>query len=148
MDYTKLQNMTQILQMSISPVVLISGIGLLLLSMTNRLGRTVDRARLLADEVRRSPGEGNEARTSQIRILYRRSRYLRLSISFAVLSIFSTTLIIVCLFAINIYTVRLHHIAIGLFGVSMAFLVLSLAVFIKDISVALKALKKEIRDYI
>jgi len=34
-----------VLQTAISPVVLISGVGLLLLTMTNRLGRIVDRAR-------------------------------------------------------------------------------------------------------
>jgi hypothetical protein len=35
------------LQIAIAPVILISGVGLLLLSMTNRLGRTIDRARQL-----------------------------------------------------------------------------------------------------
>ena len=34
-----------ILQVAIGPVILVSGVGLLLLSMTNRLGRIVDRRR-------------------------------------------------------------------------------------------------------
>jgi hypothetical protein len=33
------------LQSSISPIVLISGVGLILLSLSNRLGRTTDRSR-------------------------------------------------------------------------------------------------------
>ena len=33
------------LQVAIGPVILISGVGLLLLTMTNRLGRAIDRAR-------------------------------------------------------------------------------------------------------
>ena len=37
-----------VLQVSIGPVILISGVGLLLLTMTNRLGRAIDRARQLA----------------------------------------------------------------------------------------------------
>ena len=39
------------LQVAIGPVVLISGIGLLILSMTNRFGRVIDRGRILAREL-------------------------------------------------------------------------------------------------
>jgi hypothetical protein len=38
------------LQLAVGPVILISGVGLLLLSFTNRLGRLIDRARLLHRE--------------------------------------------------------------------------------------------------
>ena len=41
MTYT--QNFIQFLQACITPVALISGVGLLLLTITNRLGRTIDR---------------------------------------------------------------------------------------------------------
>ena len=40
-----------ILQTAIGPALLISGVGLLLLTMTNRLGRVVDRARLLVQQL-------------------------------------------------------------------------------------------------
>ena len=40
-----------ILQSAVGPVILISGVGLLLLSMTNRFGRVVDRARILAGSI-------------------------------------------------------------------------------------------------
>jgi hypothetical protein len=36
------------IQLAITPVILIAGVGSLLLSMTNRLGRIVDRTRILA----------------------------------------------------------------------------------------------------
>ncbi len=41
----------QILTASIAPVIVISGIGLLLLSITNRYGRAIDRARLIMREL-------------------------------------------------------------------------------------------------
>ena len=44
----RLIDLVPILQMAVGPVILISGVGLLLLSMTNRLGRVIDRSRLLA----------------------------------------------------------------------------------------------------
>ena len=44
-------SVVQILTASIAPVIVISGIGLLLLSITNRYGRAIDRARLLMREL-------------------------------------------------------------------------------------------------
>jgi hypothetical protein len=43
-----LQQLIPTLQVAIGPVILISGVGLLILSMTNRLGRTIDRSRKTA----------------------------------------------------------------------------------------------------
>ncbi|MDR1968151.1 MAG: DUF2721 domain-containing protein, partial [Burkholderiaceae bacterium] len=43
-----------ILQVAIGPVILISGIGMLLLTLSNRFGRAVDRSRVLGRELRES----------------------------------------------------------------------------------------------
>ena len=40
-----------VLQTAIGPTILISGVGLLLLTMTNRLARTIDRTRATAREL-------------------------------------------------------------------------------------------------
>src|ERR1017187_2945916 len=52
----------QILTASIAPVIVISGVGLLLLSITNRYGRAIDRARLLARELSDSDPESGRRR--------------------------------------------------------------------------------------
>jgi len=62
-----------VLQTAVSPVVLISGVGLLLLTMTNRLGRIVDRARSLAARVKEADGEDPEPLHAQLRILSQRA---------------------------------------------------------------------------
>jgi hypothetical protein len=49
------RNFYEALQLAVSPVILISAYSLLLLSMTNRLGRAIDRARGLARD--ESPGK-------------------------------------------------------------------------------------------
>ena len=64
--------LARILQLSITPVALISGVGLLLLSMTNRLGRVIDRARHLAQL---SPADQDTG--AELRVLYRRARLLQ-----------------------------------------------------------------------
>ena len=43
-----LEELAEVMRLAISPAILISAVGLLLLSMTNRFGRVIDRARLLA----------------------------------------------------------------------------------------------------
>ncbi|HEX7809559.1 MAG TPA: DUF2721 domain-containing protein, partial [Thermoanaerobaculia bacterium] len=69
---THLEAMLPTLQIAVGPVILISGIGLLLLSMTNRLGRVVDRSRELARENRASLQADRERIPSQLAILMRR----------------------------------------------------------------------------
>ena len=58
-DYP-ISDLVTILQTAISPVILISGVGLLLLTMTNRLGRTIDRSRGLSDETEKAGSAAKE----------------------------------------------------------------------------------------
>jgi len=51
MPVSSVEELIPVLQTAIGPVILISGIGLLLLTMTNRLGRVIDRARGLSAEL-------------------------------------------------------------------------------------------------
>ena len=50
MQNHSLTELVPILQLAIGPVILISGVGMLLLTFTNRFGRVVDRTRGLAVE--------------------------------------------------------------------------------------------------
>ena len=73
----------QLLQFSISPIALISGASLMLLSITNRLGRTIDRSRLLVRELESGAGRSTaDEYKSQLRILLERSQLLRTAILF------------------------------------------------------------------
>ena len=51
MTISTVQELVPILQTAIGPMILISGLGLLLLTMTNRLGRIIDRSRALLDDL-------------------------------------------------------------------------------------------------
>jgi len=69
-----LEQIVPALRLSIGPVILISGAGLVLLSMTNRYARVIDRARNLAESLRQKPTEKNERIQSQIKIIAQRAR--------------------------------------------------------------------------
>lgn len=141
-----LHEIIPVLQVAIGPVILISGVGLLLLTMTNRLGRAIDRARQLAGELQK-PGNQNRAHIlEQVAIIYRRARLLRLTIGLAGFSVLLAAVLIVTLFL-----TALLHWENGL-GVSLIFigcltsLVLSLICFIYDIHLGLVALRLEIKQ--
>ena len=51
MNQLTLTQLVPILQLAIGPVILISGVGLLLLTLTNRFGRMLDRSRAIIHEV-------------------------------------------------------------------------------------------------
>src|ERR1041385_8600440 len=89
----------KLLQFSISPIALISGASLLLLSITNRLGRTIDRSRILVRELE-SGGAARftEEHKNQLRILQRRSGFLRTGVLFISASIFLSALMIMSVF--------------------------------------------------
>jgi hypothetical protein len=95
--------LARLLQLSISPVVLISAVGLLLLSVTNRLGRAIDRSRALVKDLDRdhsTPCRSNEEShdLDQLRIIVRRARFLRVSVALLVGAVFCSCLMILSLF--------------------------------------------------
>ncbi|HVO11879.1 MAG TPA: DUF2721 domain-containing protein [Vicinamibacteria bacterium] len=133
-----------ILQVAIGPVILISGIGLLLLSMTNRFGRVIDRARQLAGCLETALPEQRERAAAQIAILAVRGRLVRLSITFASLSLLLAAILIVTLFLTALLGWENATLLAGLFIACMLMLVVSILVFIRDINLSLAALKLEL----
>ena len=134
-----------ILQTAIGPMILISGIGLLLLSMTNRLGRVIDRARILAGQVPGAAETGEGKVGAQLRILWRRARLVRLAITLAAMSAFTAAILIIVLFFTAIYQTETATVLAGLFILCMSCLAGSLGVFIHDINQSLAALKLELK---
>jgi hypothetical protein len=59
---------------AIGPVILISGVGLLLLTMTNLLGLAIDRARQLKAELPRRTGAEHAHVQEQVAIIYQRAK--------------------------------------------------------------------------
>jgi Protein of unknown function (DUF2721) len=142
---TTLHEIVPVLQVATGPVILISGIGLLLLTMTNRLGRTIDRARQLARELSESSGEKRAHTLTQINIIYRRAQVIRLSIGLAGFSVLLVSALIIILFVGALLDWQAGVFVILIFIVSMASLFGSLVAFLYDINLALHALRLELQ---
>ena len=142
-----IDDLIHILQGSIAPCILISGVGLLHLAMTNRLGRASDRIRALCREIDTAPQKEIENIKQQIAIFYRRCKYLQTAIFLAATSIFCISLVVLMLFFTFIFNWSIIPTIKLFFGLSLMCLVASLACFLFDIRATLNSLKLEIEKY-
>ncbi|MGE0088085.1 MAG: DUF2721 domain-containing protein [Bacteroidales bacterium] len=138
----------QFLQSSIAPVALISGVGLLLLTITNRFGRTIDRTRHLVAELDSEHAQRRSEKIDEIQILYQRSKYLRSSIAAITFSVISSCLIIPLLVIMEFFFVDLRWVGNFLFVLSVTSILISAIYFFLDVMLSLKALRLEAQDYI
>ena len=135
-----------VLQTAIGPTILISGVGLLLLTMTNRLARTIDRARITARELPTTSDNDRAKAVEQLRILWRRARLIRLSIALASTSALFAAILIIALFVTALLQMDNVWLICVLFIACLACLIASLVVFIHDINQGLAALKLELPE--
>lgn len=146
MPSTRLTELIPVLQTAIGPVILISGVGLLLLSLTNRFGRAVDRARQLQREMRSANDEDRDCLAGQIENLFQRARLIQRAIIFGAVSVLFAAVLIIALFVAALMKVDSIFIICLLFICCLVSLVVSLIAFIMDIRLSLKALKLELGE--
>ena len=111
--------------------------------MTNRLGRTIDRARQLT-EAHRQGTETDRARIKgQMEMLWRRACLIRASIVWAAASVLLVALLIIVLFVSTLLGLNITPVIAILFGGCMVAVIVSLIYFIQDINLSLHALNLE-----
>lgn len=139
-----IKELIPVLQTAIGPVILISGVGLLLLSMTNRLSRVIERARNLLAQSQHAEISIRELLLKQIDILWEQAKLIRLSILFGAVSVLCAALLIITLFVTALFGIEDAWLISLIFVVGMASLIASLVVFIVDINRSLSAFKVEL----
>lgn len=135
-----IHDLNPVIQSSVTPVLMISGVGLILLSMTNRYGRVIDNARRLTERARLAHHEEKANLLAEIRIMFDRCHSLRRAIFLSCLSVLTVALLIGLLFVSNIFQLELTTLLAGLFVVSVIFLSASLIEFLLDIHASLRVL--------
>lgn len=141
-------SLLNIIQLAITPVILISGMGALMLTLTNRMARVVDRTRALAGQMVSGAGQASavdhEHLERQLEILWRRSLLIRRAVTFNGLSMLVSCLLVVAIFADAVREWNLEVVLMCLFATSMVLLIASLVTFLRDIFVSLHALRLEV----
>ncbi|MBC8496908.1 MAG: DUF2721 domain-containing protein [Anaerolineales bacterium] len=141
MDIQSVAQLIPLLQTAIGPVIMISGIGLLLLTMTNRYGRVIDRSRMLVDDLPNAAGENRAKIVAQLQIFWKRARLIRLVIALSSVSALCAAILIIVIFITALWQIETAWIIMSLFILCMMSLIASLTLFIYDINQSLGALK-------
>ena len=63
------ESFIKFLQSCISPIVLISGVGLILLSLNNRLARTIDKSRMIVTKLENGQVADKDKKRLELKIL-------------------------------------------------------------------------------
>lgn len=129
-----------ILQLAVSPAIMISAVGLILLTLNNQLAYSVNRLRLLMKETETASGEEKKKINSQIRIIYRRAKITRWSIILLILSAFFSTSLIISLFITALLGLNDAWVYIIFFLGALSCLALGLILFIWEVNDGLLAL--------
>src|SRR6185437_15065144 len=142
----KLSELIPVLQAADGPVILISGVGLLLLSLTNRFGRTADRVRQLLREMRGAPEDSRKRLAGQVATLYERTKLIQSAIVFSTVSLLFASVLIITLFVTALIKWESAMLISLLYICCLASLIISLIAFMMEIRLSLQALKMELGD--
>jgi hypothetical protein len=140
-------NLVPVLQTAVGPAILVSGTGLLLLTMTNRLGRAIDRARVMGPLLAEATPAKRAVMEAQIAIIWRRAGQIRTAIAFATGSALLAAVLVVALFVTAIAGMEATAVIATLFIACMVSLVVSLSIFLYDVNRSLTALRLELTSH-
>jgi hypothetical protein len=135
-----------VLQTAVGPMVLISAIGLLLLTMTNRLGRIVDRTRALAARLKDAPEPDRRPIQEQLRILAERARIVRRSIALAGFCMLFAAVLVISLFITSLAGTDIPWLLAAFFILSLVCLIAAIVEFIRDVNVSLAPVALEVGE--
>jgi Protein of unknown function (DUF2721) len=131
-----------LIQVALTPIFMISAIGVTLNVLTSRLARIVDRARLMEDHLRR-PDYQFDGRDlhSTLGIMARRARYINAAITLITLSALFISLVVVMLFVNAFLRWDLAAFIASLFILSMLTLCGALLAFLIEVRIATSTLR-------
>lgn len=144
MDFFSQDALLPIIQLAITPVILMTALGSLLLTMTNRMGRIVDRTRSLAGQLRAAAADDRPHLEQQLRVLYRRAAWIRAAVTLNTGGLLCAALLVVVIFVGAAFGAKVAPIIVGLFSASVAFVIAALVAFLRDIFMSLTALGVEV----
>ena len=135
-------DVAHLIQVALTPIFLISAIGVTLNVLTSRLARIVDRARAMEDILRR-PDYVHDGRDLHgvLGVLARRARYINAAITFITLSALFIALVVVMLFVNAFLRLDLSAFIACMFILSMVSLCAALLAFLIEVRIATNTLR-------
>jgi Protein of unknown function (DUF2721) len=138
---TGVSAVAHVIQLSVAPVFLLSGVGTMLVVLTNRLARIVDRTRTLEQQLAEAARAG-ETVERQLERLHRRAYLINWALSLATLCALLICGVIGSLFVGAFLRVNVARVVAIAFVIAMAALVGALLNFLREIFLATSGLRR------
>jgi biotin-(acetyl-CoA carboxylase) ligase len=136
------ETIARLIQLALGPVFLISGVGITLSMLTQRLARIVDRARTLEQQRESATDEAKLKRIDKdLRVIWRRSRYMNVAIALSTVAALLTTLVVTLLFASEFTHMAVGAIVAIMFVASMVCLSTAFLMFLIEVRIAINTLR-------
>jgi Protein of unknown function (DUF2721) len=129
----------QTIQLSVSPVFLLAGLGAMLNVIAGRLGRVVDRARALEALHPRSTGPEHDRHVWELRLLDRRMAVINAALFLCVASAILICSVVALLFVAELINLRIGTVLAVMFIVAMLLLIAGLVMFMIEVRLSLRA---------
>lgn len=140
MDYSpEVLTIAQTIQLSLSPVFMLAGIGALLNVLAGRLSRVIDRARTLEAAPAAMSIEERTRRAWELRLLDRRMTIINRALFLAVSSAVMTCAVVATLFVAVLASLHIGQLVAIAFILAMLLLIASLSCFMIEVSNSMEA---------
>ncbi len=130
---TVVPNVVHVIQLAVAPVFLLSGVGVILTVLTNRLARIIDRARLLEDRLLTEPADRLAEMHSELSLLSHRAWMVNLALTLSTSCALLVCLVIALLFVGSALVIDLGTVISIMFVTAMAALIGGLSIFLREI---------------
>ncbi len=135
---SSLTDISHVIQLAVAPVFLLTAIATLINALNTRLGRIVDRRRVVQEHLHtREPGEV-EAAEEEISYLARRTRLVYYAIFCAVLAALLVCLVVAGAFLGALLGVGLARTVATLFIAAMLAMIAGLGLFLREVYLAVR----------
>jgi Protein of unknown function (DUF2721) len=134
----QIDEIAHLIQLSVAPVFLLTGIGTLLNVLSGRLARIIDRARVLEQRLDTPDPPHAAAIGNELHVLERRGRLIYHAIKLSTTSALLVCLVVAVLFASSMLHYSTRLIISGLFIASMLTSIVSLTLFLREVYFAIE----------
>ena len=135
-------DLAQIIQIVVAPVFMLTGIAGFLNVMSGRLGRIVDRARVMERRIMMLKNKAYlEMSQKELNNLWRRVKLINRAIGLCVASALFVCGVVVGLFVGDLWQLNLPNMIITLFVIALVLLIFALLTFLKEVQLATRTLQ-------
>jgi hypothetical protein len=134
----QISDIGHVIQLAIAPVFLLTGVATKLTVLTNRLGRIIDRVRVLEDRLRAGP---NPEYAAELEVLYSRSHLINYAITSSTACGLLVCLVIAMLFLSDTTDLPLDQYIAGSFVLAMVALISSFVNLLREILIAARSMR-------